>query len=99
MKPLRTFELSGFAMVNENGYRGVGDKSGAVAGVSGIVVHTRHARVCGRSRNSSRLTQYETAHLGAGGAHLGLAWAAWASGRFSAVSDRTVLIFGSVCSQ
>ena len=46
MKPLRTFELSGFAMVNENGYRGVGAKSGAVAGVSGIVVHTRHARVC-----------------------------------------------------
>ena len=56
MKPLRIFELSGFAMVNENGYRSVGNKSGAMAGVSGVVVHARHARVCGSAGNSSRLT-------------------------------------------
>ena len=47
MKPLRTSEFSCFAMVNENGYGSVGDKSGAVAGVSGVVVHATHARVCG----------------------------------------------------
>ena len=47
MKPLRTSEFSCFAMVNENGYGSVGDKSGAVAGVSGVGVHARHARVCG----------------------------------------------------
>ena len=47
MKPLRTFKSSGFAMLNENGYRSVGNKSGAVAGVSGVFVHARHARVCG----------------------------------------------------
>ena len=47
MKPLRTFESSGFAMVNENGYHRVGNKSGAVAGVPDVVVHARHARVCG----------------------------------------------------
>ena len=47
MKPLRTFELSGFAMVNKNGYRSVGNQSGAVAGVSSVFVHARHARVRG----------------------------------------------------
>ena len=47
MKPLRRFEFSGFAVVNENGYRSVGNKSGAVAGVSGVVAHAKHARVCG----------------------------------------------------
>ena len=47
MKPLRTFKSSGFAMVNENGCRSVGNKSGAVAGLSGVVVHARRARVCG----------------------------------------------------
>ena len=44
MKPLRRFEFSGFAVVNENGYRSVGNKSGAVAGVSGVVVHARHGQ-------------------------------------------------------
>ena len=39
MKPLRTFKFSCFAMVNENGNRSVCNKSGAVAGVSGVALH------------------------------------------------------------
>ena len=56
MKPLRTFELSGFSMVNENGYRSVGNKSVAVPGISGVGVHVRHARVCGSAGILLRLT-------------------------------------------
>ena len=45
MKPLRRFEFSGFAVVNEIGYRSVGNKPGAVAGLSGVVVHAPDMRV------------------------------------------------------
>ena len=55
-------ESSGFARVNKNGSRSVGNKPGTGAGVSDVVIHPRHATVCGRRRNTSHFTSFETAH-------------------------------------
>ena len=67
MKPFERLEFSGFARVNKNGHRSVGNNLGALAGVSDVSVHPGTVRVCGVRRISSPFTWCETAHVGLAG--------------------------------
>ena len=89
-------ESSGFARVNKNGSRSVGNKPGTGAGVSDVVLHPRHATVCGRRRNTSHFTSFETAHSEHVRAQCKARGVRHARDRFSAVSGRLAAISGSL---